>query len=130
MKIKRIPWKILFVLYIIAVLYLCFGHFSNVHGIKWSYFGIPTDKIVHFLMFFPFPILFYLSFEWKTRNVWHSIILTAGIMILGYVIAAGSELGQGLTTYRSMDLKDFRADSLAVAACSVLVFFTDIFKKR
>ena len=52
---QKIAFRILFFLYIAAVLYLCFGRFDNAPSIELNLWGIPTDKIVHFLMFFPFP---------------------------------------------------------------------------
>jgi VanZ family protein len=121
--------RILLVLYLAAVCVLCFGHFTSVPKVQPSFLGIPTDKIVHFLMFFPFPILVFLAFNrygekrpWK----WLGVLLT---FLVGEGIAIGTELVQGLTVYRSKDPKDFLADSIALAAASLIVLFFSL-KRR
>ena len=49
---QRIAIRLLFILYIAGVLYLCFGHFDNTPSVPLTLWGIPTDKVVHFAMFF------------------------------------------------------------------------------
>ena len=48
--------RIVFAVYILAVLVLCFGKFESTEDVPMDLWGIPTDKVVHFLMFFPFPL--------------------------------------------------------------------------
>ena len=55
--------RILFAVYLAAVLVLCFGKFPSSEDVPKYLWGIPTDKIVHFLMFLPFPVLAYLAFD-------------------------------------------------------------------
>lgn len=114
------PWRLLMIVYIAAVAYLCFGKFSSMPNVHSSYFGIPTDKIVHFGMFFPFPILASLSIRQKGKTPWRALWRTVGIFLTGCCLAAGTELIQGLTTYRAADPADFAADSLALAIASVI----------
>lgn len=128
-KKKLFPW-LLMVLYLAAVAYLCFGKFDNLSGVPHSIWGIATDKLVHFAMFFPFPVLLYWCVDWGTKNVMGSMLMAAGIFTLGCLIAMGSELGQSLTTWRSADPKDFQADALALAISAMAAFFIDIFRKR
>lgn len=122
-------FRLAFLLYIAAVIYLCFGHFDNVQGVKWSYFGIPTDKIVHFCMFFPFVILSNWAIGHRPKK-WYLGVL-AGILLglLGLGIAALTEIGQNLLTdWRVGDISDYRADQLAVEISTILVIILNIFR--
>jgi len=113
-------WHLLMLIYIAAVAYLCFANLSSMPNVRASYFGIPTDKLVHFAMFFPFPILASLSIRSKGRTPWNAALRTIGIFLLGCIIAAGTELLQGKTGYRTPDAADFRADAVALAIASVI----------
>ena len=122
--------RILIVVYLAAVAFLCFGDFGGLPGVEQSFLGIPTDKIVHFLMFFPFPVLAYFAFDRFTEKVWTSILWTGVTFLAGALLAAGTELGQArLTTWRSGDPNDFKADLVALAASSLLVLILDIRKQ-
>lgn len=113
--------RILLVLYLAALCMLCFGNFSNAPKVQPSFFGIPTDKIVHFLMFFPFPILVYFAFNrYGGKRLWQllGVLIT---FLTGAGMAIGTELIQGLITYRSKDVRDFRADCIALAAASIII---------
>ena len=60
---RQLIWsRILFAVYLAAVAFLCFGQFSSSQDVPMDLWGIPTDKVVHFLMFFPFPLLACLAF--------------------------------------------------------------------
>ena len=97
---RRLVFKILLVLYLIAVAWLCFGHFSSIPHVKMFYRGIPTDKIVHFLMFFPFPLLAFGAFDKYTTKPWHSFLFVAVLFALGCMLAGATEIGQTYTKYR------------------------------
>lgn len=127
---KNLYFKILLVLYLAAVAWLCFGHFDNISDVPKDFWGIPTDKIVHFLMFFPFPILCFLAFDRFTTKWWHSLLFTGAVFLCGCAIAGATELGQLQTTYRSGDITDFLADGLALFCSSLLVFCVDVRKQR
>lgn len=120
--------RIVFLLYIAAVLFLCFGKFSNLSGAPRHIMGIDSDKVVHFLMFFPFPILCYFSFRWPGVKVWHSVLFSLCILGIGCAIAAGTELIQGFLPYRSSERADFGADFLALCCSTVITFLLDLNK--
>ena len=129
---RQLIWaRILFGVYLAVVAWLCFGRFDNTQDISWSILGIPSDKIVHFCMFLPFPFLAYLAFDRYTDKLWSSLLWTVVSLVAGALVAAGTEIGQArLTTYRSGDPNDFKADLLALAVGSVIVFLLDIRKQR
>lgn len=126
MKNGRLIARVVFLLYLAAVLYLCFGNFSDMSSVAKHFLGIESDKVVHFLMFLPFPVLFYMAFGWRTCNPWHSILLAVAILALGSIIAAGTEFVQDLIPYRASDIVDFLADFLALCISAVVTLIIDL----
>ena len=128
---NKIAFRILFFMYLAGVLFLCFGHFDSTPSVPLSFFGIPTDKIVHFTMFFPFPILAFLAFDRFTETVKSTLLFTGATFIVGLILAFGTEWGQAhFTEYRSGDPLDLLADTMALFLSSVLVIVVDIVKQR
>ena len=122
--------RILFAVYLIAVTVLCFGNFSGPDEVPKELWGVPTDKIVHFLMFFPLPVLVYLVFD-RYRGKRLAGILWAVVTFLGgCAFAAGTELVQSRLSYRSGDPADFQADFLGLAACTVFIFVIILLKHK
>lgn len=127
MKKKNILALTLFIVYLGAVAYCCFGHFNDLPEISVDTFmGIPVDKIVHFVMFFPFPILCYIAFAGRILKPWHTVLSVGLVFLAGCLIAAGTEIGQSFTDYRSGDILDFAADTLSLALSSILVLIIDL----
>ena len=128
---NKIAFQIIFWLYVAGVLFLCFGHFDSTPSVPLDFFGIPTDKIVHFTMFFPFPILAFLAFDRFTDSVKSTLLFTGATFIVGLILAFGTEWGQAhFTEYRSGDPMDLLADTMALFLSSVLVIVVDIVKQR
>lgn len=124
---------LLFIVYLAGVAYCCFGHFSSLPNVQRSYFGIPTDKIVHFIMFFPFPVLCFLTVDNHRRGFWRRLLLAVSVLAAGCALAAATEIGQSFTTYRSGDKLDWYADFYAMGSCTVLTLLVDLIlphKKR
>lgn len=114
----------LFLLYIATVLFLCLFNFSSTEIELPSYFlGIPLDKIVHFLMFFQYPIVCWLMLVYnKATNIFHTHIFSA-ILITGLTFAALTEVAQQvLTSYRSPESMDLVADMIGIVAGCTFVF--------
>lgn len=120
----------LFLIYLAAVAYCCFGSFDGIQQVSPSLLGIPTDKIIHFIMFFPFPVLCYLSFDRHTDRPWQAVLLAGIVFASGCIIAAATEIGQSFLKYRSCDIKDFLADSLALVISTAATLFLDIRKMK
>ena len=80
------------------------------------------DKIVHFLMFFPFPFLVFFSFGKRGNKAWKAILKTLLVFAVGCVLAGVTEIVQGKLGYRSADILDFRADGLSLAVASLVTF--------
>ena len=122
---RQLRWaRILFGLYLVAVAVLCFARFPESEDVPKSLLGIPMDKIVHFLMFFPFPVLAYLAFDRYRGKRRASVLWTAA------ALPAVTELVQSRLPYRSGDPADFRADAFALLLSSVLVLILILVQKR
>ena len=101
---RRTPlFRLLTLLYLAAVAVLCFAKFSSLSSVPGSFLGIPTDKIVHFLMFMPFPVLALLSFELKKPHLFKLVLIVVLLFITGCLLAWATEYVQGLLPYRDMD---------------------------
>ncbi len=123
---KTILARILFVMYLACIAFLCFMHVDKLPEVQKFIFGIPTDKVVHFLMFMPFPILAYLAYDHLTNKVWSAVLFAVATLVIGCLIAYGTEYVQGRLPYRSMDIKDFKADALALTISTAAVFIIDV----
>jgi VanZ family protein len=119
---RQLTWtRILFGLYLVAVAVLCFAKFPESEDVPRSLLGIPMDKLVHFLMFFPLPLLAYLAFDRYPGKRWTAALWASVSFLGGCAYAAFTELVQLRLPYRSGDPADFRADFAALAVCSVLI---------
>lgn len=120
--------RILFVLYLIAIAFLLFATSDQLPTVRESMFGFQTDKVAHFLMFTPFPILAFLSTNLVSKKWWHSLLAVVIIFLIGAAIAALTEYIQGLTPYRVADVEDFEADLVGMGLTSVIVLVVDLVK--
>lgn len=126
MSTKTILARILFVVYLAAIAFLCFMHADKLPDMQKTFLGIPADKVAHFLMFLPFPILAFLAYDHVTNKVWSAVLFAVLTFAVGAAIAWGTEYIQGMLPYRSRDVADFRADLLALGISTLGVFITDL----
>lgn len=122
--------RLAFVLYFLLLAFLCFGNFSGIQHAPKTIMGISSDKLVHFSMFLPFPILSYLSFDRFSSKFWKAIAAITLTFFIGAIIAAGTELGQGLTAYRSADSHDFLADLIGLGVGTLVIITCKSIRKQ
>ena len=128
---KKLILRILFYLYLAAVLFLCFGHFESTPDVPKSLMGIPVDKLVHFCMFFPFPILAFLAFDKYTETPKSTFLFSGITWVTGLLLAYATEWGQAhMTTWRSGDPLDLLADGIAITLATVVVIIWDLSKQN
>lgn len=127
---KTVLSRILFVLYIAAICLICFASSDSLPNIRRTLFGLDTDKVIHFIMFAPFPILAYLSFDHNTRKKGARILFVVISLIAGTAVALMTEALQFYIPSRTMDIKDFYADIMALGIVSVFVLAIDLTHKR
>lgn len=116
---------ILFCIYFIAVLAVCFINSPALPEMPRIWLGIPADKVVHFLMFFPFTILSFIAFRKDMQGKGQDFLTLSLLLLLGTVTAVCTELVQSSLGYRSGDINDFLADLIGLffgcAACCIWV---------
>jgi VanZ family protein len=127
---RSIFFSIAMVVYIGLVAYLLFANFEKLSSVPRVFLGIPTDKIVHFCMFFPFPILAYLAYDRLTDTPLKALAALVSICAIGAIFAGLTEIGQSLLPYRTQDISDFRADCIAICIAGLLTFIIDVSKMR
>jgi len=111
--------RLLLLLYLSVVLFLCFYNFPPDDSIPKKFLGIQLDKIVHALMFLPAVPLTYFSLPSKwLKGFWIELPLVVLTAVAAATVAGLIELVQGLTPYRSCDLYDFYADIVGIAVAS------------
>ena len=120
---------VLLLLYLAAVAFCCFWDFHDIPEAERFFLGIPMDKVVHFIMFLPFPFLVFLAFK-KPSVPWKSALFVIITFIAGCLVAAATEIGQTFISYRSGDPMDFKADSLALAVSSITALIVDVLCQR
>lgn len=123
---KTILARILFILYLAAIAFLCFMHADKLPDMQKTLLGIPSDKVAHFLMFLPFPILAFLAYDHVTNKFWSAVLFAVLTFAVGAGIAWLTEYVQGMLPYRSREIADLKADLLALGISTLGVFITDI----
>lgn len=104
----------IFCLYIAAVAYLCFARPDDMPQLPQLWLGLPADKVGHFLMFTPFPLLGYLTFEVNEMSVGRKLFLIAILIVFGASMALGTEYIQARLEYRSAENSDLLADVIGL----------------
>lgn len=121
---RTLVFRILFAVYLLAIAYICFASQGGLPSFDEWNFVIPADKVVHFTMFLPFPVLLFHSMERHRR--WHLILVTG----VGCALAALTELIQSLIPYRAADFTDFLADSLGLLCGTLFLWIFCLFGGR
>lgn len=111
--------RILMLLYLSTVAFLCFHRFSSMPSVPTNLLGIPIDKIIHFCMFLPFPVIGAMCIDRVPSKKWQFIATSLGVLTAGCVFAALTEIIQSRLSYRTGDKYDFLADALAVIVGSM-----------
>ena len=103
---------VLFLAYLGTVAWLCFGNFKPGPDIPRQVWNIPIDKVVHFLMFLPFPVLGTLAFEF--HSWWRSLCLST--MLANGIAFLFEHLQSRITDTRITDPTDLNANLLGITA--------------
>ena len=117
----RILYIAAFCIYLVAVGVLCFIRPSSLPEMDVKTFlGLPIDKVLHFLMFLPYPVLSGLVFINKDQKLSAAATIMLILAITGIGVAYGTEMIQSQTGYRSYEIADFYADMTGIAAGIIL----------
>ncbi|MBR5661111.1 MAG: VanZ family protein [Bacteroidales bacterium] len=121
---------ILFLVYLGLVFWCCFGDFSSLPKIQREILGIPTDKVIHFVMFLPFVTLCFMAVHFIGKSFRAKLWLFLPVFIAGILFAIGIEIGQSLTSYRSGDAMDFFADAVGLCVSTIITIILVFIKKK
>lgn len=126
---RRHIWYGILCVYFAAVLLLCLIRPESLPEAGLDLWGIPLDKIAHFLMFFPYPVIAYIAFKPESKRKWIHLLILFAVFTAGLFLAIGTEKLQGLSEYRSYEITDFYADVFGMECSAFLTFLYIIFKK-
>lgn len=112
---------ILFCIYIVAVILLCVIRTEGLPDLPRNFMGIPLDKVAHFIMFLPFPVLGYLAFTPYASGIWRKIAVLGIICLIGCCFAYSTEKLQSFTAYRKYELVDMSADMIGIATGALAI---------
>lgn len=131
MKYRKQISLVLFCLYIAAVAFLCFTQGEQLPELPKTWFGIPSDKLAHALMFFPFTILGYLSFTSEENSTLQKVIVMIILIAVGCGMAYATESIQRILGYRAYEISDMKADviGLGIGAFISILFIIFSIKK-
>ena len=123
----RALWVVLFVIYMAGLAWVYFSSGEVSFELPKDLFGIPFDKVVHYSMFLPFPVLFTLALNF--RSWWRTLSISA---LLAVAIAFLFETLQSrITETRVTDPADLNANVLGIATgLAVMVIAGLIARKR
>ena len=111
MQITRRHIALIFLcLYLTTLGFLCFADPQNFQSASFSLWNIQADKIVHFIMFAPYPVLTFITVDIQSRSIVKRLFTLILVLLSGAVLALGTEIIQGTTEYRSFELWDLAAD--------------------
>ena len=110
-----------YIIYLLAVFYLCFFNIKAPEINLSEYFlGIPMDKVAHFLMFLPFTFISYLSYKYVPILKTFRKYCISLSFVTGVIIAAATEIIQALfINGREGDILDFFADIVAISITTI-----------
>ena len=118
--------RILLIIYLAAIGYICFGTFNRIPQICRLFLGIDSDKVVHFLMFLPFPFLLYFSRNRELTSPGKTMLFSIAVFIVGCFIAAGTEMIQTAVPGRNGDRLDFLADAIGLGLGAICILIIDL----
>lgn len=122
----RVLKILLFLAYVGTVAYLCFGSFETDPHIPRTIFNIPVDKIVHFSMFLPFPVLGALAFDF--RSWWRTLCLS--VFVANVVAFTFESLQSSINASRVTDPADLNANLLGITFGLILAVIIGLLAKK
>lgn len=129
LKIRHISFIILCI-YIAVVAVLCFMKTDSLPSVELYFLGIPMDKIVHFVMFAPFPVLAYMTFWPAKAGKAGKLGVLMVIIAIGAGMAKATERIQSMLGYRSGDPMDFLSDMTGILAGALVIAAYILLKKE
>ena len=124
--LARTGWIAVFLLYIAALAWLCFGNFKPDENIPRFILGIPIDKCVHFTMFLPFPILGTIAFR---KNSWWRTLCWSTLAANFIAIVFESQQTR-INPTRFTDAADLNANLAGIALGMLIMALVGLISKK
>ncbi len=106
---------ILLIIYIASVLFLSLYSFENTQiDLPKFFLGIPLDKIIHFIMYIPLPILLWAVLIDFYPSYYHRGVALVIIFIISIILSTSTEILQKTTEFRQFEYLDLIANYLGV----------------
>ena len=121
---RRYIFAVLFCLYILTVCFLCFTKGEQLPDMPSTWFGLPADKVAHFIMFLPFTPLAYATFAPADGGLWRGLAVAMICTAVGVGLAFATERIQGMLGYRTEDTYDMFSDIIGLTAGALLSIAT------
>jgi hypothetical protein len=112
------------ILYIVTLFFCCLYDFSGVNLDISSYiFGIRIDRLIHATMFFPYPFIAWIFFNFNGNIKILRQYLFSSIILSGLFLASLAESSQEiLTTWRDSDPFDLGANISGILIGTLVVY--------
>ena len=130
MSFIKYTFRSLFFIYIVVVLFASLYSFKNT-SVDLSVFilGIRADRLVHFIMFFPFPFSAWLAFGTTIKKLTNRWSMPA-LLFSGAIISSITEFLQTLNTNRYFDYVDLIANYSAIVVGTIMVALIEKYAKN
>jgi len=125
MKTTKFLFRILFALYISILLFLSLYSFKETQvDLSFKILGLDADKVIHFIMYLPFPFSAWFAFGGIMKNSFGRYSKLV-LFVSGLAVASLTELLQNTTSYRYSDFYDLLANYFAIFLGTILVLIID-----
>ena len=125
MNFIKYTFRSLFLIYIFIVLFASLYSFKNTSvDLSGFILGIRADRLIHFIMFLPFPLFAWLAFGSAIKRYTDRFSMSA-LAISGLLISTITETLQTLNPNRDFDYIDLIANYSAIIIGTILVALID-----
>ncbi len=127
---RRYIWSALLCIYIAVLAYICFVDADKLPLTLTMIWGIPVDKVAHFLMFLPYTLIAYGAFRPEEGGRRRQLLMIAAIFVSGIALSGGTEYLQGFTDGRFSEVEDFYADALGLSISTLLTLLCNVIQNK
>ncbi|MDP3436030.1 MAG: hypothetical protein Q8S04_02180 [Bacteroidales bacterium] len=130
MNIIKYTFRSLFLIYVAIVIFASLYSFKNT-SVDLSFFilGVRVDRLVHFIMFLPFPLFAWLAFGSTIKRYTGRFSMSA-LAISGLLISTITETLQTLNPNRDFDYIDLIANYSAIVVGTIMVALIEKYAKN
>ena len=122
----RIAWIVAFVVYFSAVAWLYFATIEADPQLPRAFLGIPLDKVAHFLMFLPFPVLGTLAF--REHSWWRTLCWTT--VAANFIAFLFESQQHRINPYRYSQASDLNANLLGITVGLLIMVLIGLITKK